>query len=82
MTNLAVDRTRELEEKLKAVCVSAEDTCVFWEKRRNTMFNVKTCFFCKHYRARVSDEREGICTYKKFDVTLDTTQFKRIGEET
>ena len=80
MPNMAVDRTRELEEKLKALCVASEDTCVFWEKRDNTSFSAKMCFYCKHYRARISDEYVGICTYKKYERMMDLSQFKRIGE--
>ena len=77
---MAVDRTRELEEKLKALCVASEDTCVFWEKRDNTRFNVQTCYYCSHYRARNSDEFTGICSYKKFERVFDLSQFRRIGE--
>lgn len=80
MPNMAVDRTKELEEKLKALCVSSEDTCVFWEKREHTSFHIRSCYYCSHYRARIADERAGICTYKKTEEALDLPQFKRIGE--
>jgi len=80
MPNTAVDRTRELEEKLKALYVASEDTCIFWEKRENTRFNVKNCFYCKHYRARISDEFTGVCTYKCYEALMDLPHFKRIGE--
>lgn len=82
MTSMSVDRTRELEEKLKALCVASEDTCVFWERRDNTRFKIKTCFHCQHYRARVADENVGICIYKRYEDALELPQFKRIGEET
>ena len=82
MPNMAVDRTRELEEKLKALFVASEDTCVFWERRSNTRFHVKMCYYCKHYRARISDENKGVCAYKKYDEIHDLPHYKRIGEET
>lgn len=65
MTEKTVDRTRELEERLRVLYVGSEDTCSFWQKRKNTQILIKRCFFCSHYAPNKDKETSGICTFKR-----------------
>ena len=65
MTDNMVDRTRELEERLRILYVSSEDTCIFWSKRKNTQIGIKRCFFCEHYCPGKDNDKKGSCTFKR-----------------
>ncbi len=64
MSIKTVDRTVEIEERLKAIHVSSEDTCGFWEQREDTNSSMRLCFFCKAYCPGQENERIGTCRYK------------------
>lgn len=65
MTDNIVDRTRELEERLRILYVNSEDTCIFWSKRNNTQIGIKRCFFCTHYCPDKHDDKKGSCCFKR-----------------
>lgn len=58
-----VDRTQELEQRIKKITVSSEDTCCFWEKNEYTQMNVKKCFHCAFYLPEPGNECKGSCSF-------------------
>lgn len=67
MAITTVDRTSEQELRLRAIQVSSEDTCCFWNKKETTQVGLRRCFYCEHYRQNGDDEYNGICGYKVAD---------------
>ena len=65
MTDNMVDRTRELEERLRILYVNSEDTCAFWSKRKDTLIGIKRCFFCAYYCPRNENDKTGSCSFKR-----------------
>lgn len=79
LTNNIVDRTQELEDKLKLLVVNSEDTCAFWEKRKGALAGIKRCFFCQYYRPQKKDEKTGACVFKR-TIHQDLQTEERITE--
>ncbi len=61
MTLKSIDRTSELEMRLKAIQVGSEDTCCFWSKKKDTQMLVKRCFHCEHFRPHDENDTRGFC---------------------
>ncbi len=59
-----VDRTPELELRLKAIRVGSEDTCCFWEKNRYSQVYMRRCAYCEYYKPSAFNENEGVCKFK------------------
>lgn len=62
----SVDRTSELEQRLRAIKVNSEDTCAFWCRRADTLINLRHCFYCVSYYADAdTTKNSGFCRYKQ-----------------
>jgi uncharacterized C2H2 Zn-finger protein len=45
---MAKDRTREVEERLKAIKVEKSDGCCFFAPREGSIFKIQICAFCQY----------------------------------
>ena len=62
----AIDRTGELEQKLRAISISSSDTCIFFRRREDCPFLQRQCAYCV-YAAFHSDDPQaaGLCKFKR-----------------
>ncbi len=62
----SIDRTNELEQRLKAIVVNSEDTCIFYKNRENALFYFKRCYYCTYYSPDdVKNSETGLCKFKR-----------------
>ena len=64
MISVSTDRTPEQEQRLQAIRVRSEDTCCFWERKRQSGIIKRQCFYCEHYRPGEENGYTGVCGYK------------------
>jgi len=60
-----VDRSHELEQRLRVIRVGSEDTCCFWRKRDDSLIAMRRCYFCAHYDPDRDNESRGSCIFKE-----------------
>lgn len=62
----AIDRTGELEQRLRAISVSSGDTCVFFHRRDDCPFPQRQCAYCMYACFNSDDpQARGLCKFKK-----------------
>lgn len=67
METSGIDRTRELEIRLKAICILPEDTCIFFKRRQGCYARIKQCRYCQYsvFAHNAGFEGKGLCKFKQ-----------------
>ncbi len=67
MENTSTDRTGELEQRLKAIRIFPEDSCVFFERREGCAMGFPRCRYCRFakFEPNAEYEKQGLCKFKK-----------------
>ncbi len=64
---LAVDHTASLERRLKAVQISAGDSCSFFLQREGSFIYLRRCRYCEYadFQSKFIDEdSKGMCKFR------------------
>lgn len=66
MERTGIDRTKELEVRLRAVQVYPEDSCVFFQRRDGCVMGFRKCRYCRFMWSYNEKEEnsQGLCRYK------------------
>ena len=62
------DRTTDVEQRLRAIQVDAQDTCVFWTARDGTYVTLRQCMYCMYGKfgsGYVGIGERGVCRFKR-----------------
>lgn len=62
------DRTREIEQKLRAIYIDTQDGCSFWKVRKDTMIQIHQCWYCEYgqfNRENPDVHQNGLCKFKR-----------------
>lgn len=66
--NILTDRTREVEQKLKAIHIDTRDGCSFWRPREDCMVQIHQCWYCAYGQFNREDSdvyQKGLCKIKR-----------------
>jgi uncharacterized C2H2 Zn-finger protein len=67
---MANDRTKEVEERLKAIKIEKSDGCCFFVPREDSVFKIRMCIFCQYGKFE-DEKRIGLCKYRKLSEKED-----------